>query len=299
MKEFLKHILFFVLTLIILLEVCIRLFSLTNDVPMRKTNSWGLQIFKENQSGFSHGFSWNVNKDGFLGHNDKNGENQLLLIGDSFIENIMNPFSCRQSTLFSKSGYSVFEVGRSGITFIESLEFLKYYDSTVNPKKTIIFLDNSDFRESIVEIKKLNDRGQISLIDKKLFSGEIKGKNIKKILYNFKTLYYLYTTFLKSRNNKSQSKTNNENSKSILETKSDVELKIKELIIYGSEKYNLEKTLFVFRGENNFIDVFHELKLNYIELNIFDEQYLIPNDGHWNCRGHQIAFEKILKYLNQ
>ena len=71
MKEFFKHFLFFVTTLIILLEGCIRLFSLTNDVPMRKTNSRGLQIFKENQSGISHGFSWSVNKDGFLGHNEK------------------------------------------------------------------------------------------------------------------------------------------------------------------------------------------------------------------------------------
>lgn len=291
MKEFFKHILFFVITLIILLEGCIRLFSLTNDVPMRKTNSRELQIFKENQSGFSHGFSWSVNKDGFLGHNEKNGENQLLIIGDSFIENIMNPFSCRQSSLFSKTGYSVFEVGRSGITFIESLEFLKYYNPIVNPKNTVIFLDNSDFKESIVEIKKLNDRGQISLIDKKFFPGEIKGKNIKKILYNFKSLYYLYTTYLKSRNNTYQPKTKNE---SFL-FKSHVE----ELIVYGSEKYNLENTLFVFRKENNFKDVFDELNLNYMELNIFDEQYLIPNDGHWNCKGHQIAFDKILKYFNQ
>jgi len=273
------------------LEGCIRLFSLTNDVPMRKTNSRGLQIFKENQSGISHGFSWSVNKDGFLGHNEKNGEYQLLIIGDSFIENIMNPFSCRQSTLFSESGYSVFEVGRSGITFIESLEFLKYYNPKVNPKNTIIYLDNSDFKESIVEIKKLNDRGQISLIDKKLFPGEIKGKNIKKILYNFKTLYYLYEKYLKSRNNTYQPKTKNES----FSFKGQIE----ELIVYGSKKYNLENTLFVFRKENNFKDVFHELNLNYIELNIFDEQYLIPNDGHWNCKGHQIAFDKILKYFNQ
>ena len=166
MKEFFKQILFYVITLIILLEGSIRLFSLTNDVPMRKMNSRGLQIFRENQSGFSHGFSWSVNKDGFLGHNDKNGDNQLLIIGDSFIENIMNPFSCRQSSLFSESGYSVFEVGRSGITFIEALEFLKYFDPIVNPKNIVIFLDNSDFKESIVGIKKLNDRGQISLIEK-------------------------------------------------------------------------------------------------------------------------------------
>jgi len=291
MKEFFKQILFYVITLIILLEGSIRLFSLTNDVPMRKMNSRGLQIFRENQSGFSHGFSWSVNKDGFLGHNDKNGDNQLLIIGDSFIENIMNPFSCRQSSLFSESGYSVFEVGRSGITFIEALEFLKYFDPIVNPKNIVIFLDNSDFKESIVGIKKLNDRGQISLIEKKFFPGKIKGKNIKKILYNFKTLYYSYTKYLRSRNNKSQPKRNNDD----FSFKRDVE----ELILYGSEKYQLKNTLFVFREENNFKDVFRELNLNYIDLNIFDEQYLIPNDSHWNCKGHQIAFDQILKYFNQ
>ena len=125
----------------------------------------------------------------------------------------------------------------------------------------------------------------------KFFPGEIKGKNIKKVLYNFKALYSLYTTYLKSRNKTYQHKTKNEN----ISFKSHVE----ELIVYGSENYNLENTLFVFRAENNFKNVFHDLNLNYVELNIFDEQYLIPNDGHWNCKGHQIAFNKILKYFNQ
>ena len=110
-------------------------------------------------------------------------------------------------------------------------------------------------------------------------------------MYNFKTLYYSYTKYLRSRNNKSQPKRNNDD----FSFKRDVE----ELILYGSEKYQLKNTLFVFREENNFKDVFRELNLNYIDLNIFDEQYLIPNDSHWNCKGHQIAFDQILKYFNQ
>ena len=59
-----------------------------------------MQVFKKNQEGISHGEKWKVNSSGFLGHDDINGENQLLIIGDSVIENIMNPFQCRQSSIF-------------------------------------------------------------------------------------------------------------------------------------------------------------------------------------------------------
>ena len=291
MNRFLKTIVYYLITLTVFLEVIIRIFSLTDDVPMRKINDGGLQVFIENQNGFSHGFPWRVNEDGFLGHNNKKGKNQLLIIGDSFVENIMNPFYCRQSNLFTEVGYSVFEVGRSGITFIESLEFLKFYSSEVEPKMGLIFLDNSDFKESIVEIEKKSDRCQISMIENKILAGQIKGQKLKKFLYNFKTLYYLYKKFLRSR--KQYSATNNTNE--IPSHKKYVE----SLITFAYENYNLSKTLFVFRNKNEYNDLFIQLQMNFIELKISEEKYIIENDGHWNCDGHKEAFNQILKYLNR
>jgi len=290
MKKFLFELISFSAITLILLEVLIRLLMLTNDVPQRDIDKFGLQVFQKNQKGFSHGEKWNVNNNGFLGHNEINGANQLLIIGDSFVENIMNPFECRQSNLFKKSNFNVFEIGRSGITFIEALEFYSKYKPYVNPKKTIIIIDNSDFEESIQEIKKLNDRTQISLNDNKIVFGKIKAKYLKKILYNYKTLYYSYLRFLKSKENK-----NIINVKDIRNTN---ELIIK-LIVYSVRNYDLNSCLFAFRGQNNFNELFNKLNLEFIELNLNGPQFMYSKkDSHWNCKGHKKASELILSKLN-
>ena len=108
MKKFLKKITFHTIISLIIIEVAVRVFSLTNDVPHRKKDKFNLQVFIENQKGISNGHNWKTNEYGFLGHSDLNGGNQLLVIGDSFIENIMNPFNCRQSQLFRNKGFKVF-----------------------------------------------------------------------------------------------------------------------------------------------------------------------------------------------
>lgn len=293
MRRFLFLIIKYFIALLLFLEITIRIFSFTNDVPMRKINEFGLQVFHENQSGFFEGFIWEVNPDGFLGHNDKNGENQIMILGDSFVENIMNPFSCRQSSLFRDKGYQVFEVGRSGMTFIELLEFFKYLKPLVNPSKSVFIIDNIDFNESIVEIKKFNDRCQISTLDNEIYKGEIKYKNLKKILYNFKTLYYLYDKFRRSKKSEIKKQITNKEA----ETRRNYIVKLLE---FANENYDLNNSLFVFRNKNDFSKSFRELNLEYIELNINNQEDLtFENDNHWNCNGHLEAFKKISHHLNK
>ena len=294
MKRFIIKIIKYSIVVLIILEIVIRFFTLTNDVPQRDLDENGLQVFKKNQEGQSHGHNWKVNSSGFLGHNKVKGENQVLIIGDSFVENIMNPFECRQSSFFKKAGYDVFEIGRSGITFIESLEFYSKYKSEVNPKISIFIIDNSDFEESIQEINKLNDRVQISLKTSKLSLGKIKAKYLKKILYNYKTLYYLYLKYLKSQKSNITSQ-----SKEVNQSNEEISLFINKLIRISNQNYDLKDCLFVFRGENDFKELFNQLNLNFIELNLKGVEYMYSeNDSHWSCKGHQIASEKILKYIN-
>lgn len=293
MKRFVLLIIRYSIVLIVLLEIAIRTFSFTNDIPMRKINEYGLQVFKEGQSGLFRGFNWKVNTDGFLGHNDKNGEYQILILGDSFVENIMNPSSCRQSSLFKDKGYQVFEAGRSGMTFIELLEFYKHLKPVVTPLKSVFIIDNVDFYESIIEIKKFNDRCQISILDKKIHKGEIKYKYLKKILYNFKTLYYLYDKFRRSVNTEIKEQ-------NIDKEKNASQNLIIELIQFAKENYDLDGTLFVFRDKNKFSQSFHENDLEYIELRISNQEGLtFKNDNHWNCNGHLNAFNQIYNHLNK
>ena len=294
MKKFLKKITFHTIISLIIIEVAVRVFSLTNDVPHRKKDKFNLQVFIENQKGISNGHNWKTNEYGFLGHSDLNGENQLLVIGDSFIENIMNPFNCRQSQLFRNKGFKVFEIGRSGITFIEGLEFYKSYKPIVKPRKTFFFINNSDFIESIKEINSYKDRCQIELKTKKIFKGEIRYKNLKKILYNYKTLYYLYIKFLKSTNKLRQNFNNNIQSTDTQINKN----MVGKLIKFSTQNYNLDEIVFVFRKSNFFKKEFKENNLEFLELEIHGDKFIFNNDSHWNCIGHQYANEKIIKYLN-
>jgi len=294
MKKFLKKFTVHTFISLIIIELVVRVFSLTNDVPHRKKDKFNLQVFIENQKGISNGHKWKTNEYGFLGHSDLNGENQLLVIGDSFIENIMNPFNCRQSQLFRNKGFKVFEIGRSGITFIEGLEFYKSYKPIVKPRKTFFFINNSDFIESIKEINSYKDRCQIELKTKKIFKGEIRYKNLKKILYNYKTLYYLYIKFLKSTNKLRQNFNNNIQSTDTQINKN----MVGKLIKFSTQNYNLDEIVFVFRKSNFFKKEFKENNLEFLELEIHGDKFIFNNDSHWNCIGHQYANEKIIKYLN-
>ncbi|GLU44897.1 hypothetical protein [Allomuricauda sp. NBRC 101325] len=294
MKTFFKTIVVNFIVLLVVLELVIRIFGLTDDVPHRKTDQFGLQVYIEGQTGYSHGNKWKVNKYGFLGDEDINENNQLFVIGDSFIENFMNPNSCRQSQLFKDKGFNVFEVGRSGITFIESLEFLKNYKSIVNPKAVLIYIDNSDLLESIKEIKPYNDRAQFNIAENKLETGEIKGQLIKRILYSYKTLYYLYLKFQKSQAYQiPTSKDQFESNKS-----SNHFEYVQKLIGYCTNRYDLSEVYFVFREKNEFTQLFNENELKFIELDMTDSKYIFTNDSHWNCEGHKEANFRVFNQLS-
>ena len=291
MKKFLINIFKYSFLSLVILEIIIRLMGLTNDVPQRDVDKNGLQVFKKNQEGISHGEKWKVNSSGFLGHDDINGENQLLIIGDSVIENIMNPFRCRQSSIFKNKGYDVFEIGRSGVTFIEALEFYSKYKSIVKPKKTIFFIDKSDFLESIREITVFNDRTQISLENSLIYFGKIKARYLKMILYNYKTLYFVYLGYLKSI----QLKKNKHNTNNHLDNSENLIIK---LIEYSVKNYDLKNCLFVFRGVNDFRNEFLKLNIKFIELNLKGKEFTVSEkDLHWNCKGHKKASELILENL--
>jgi len=70
----------------------------------------------------------------------------------------------------------------------------KHLDS-LNPKLHLIYLSDNDLNESIINIKKINDVTQIDLNNFKIKYGSLKAPFIKKILYNWKFMYYLYGRF--------------------------------------------------------------------------------------------------------
>lgn len=67
-----------------------------------------------------------------------------------------------------------------------------------------------------------------------------------------------------------------------------------ELIRISNHNYDFKDCFFVFRVENDFKELFNQLNLNLKGIKyIYSE-----NDSHWSCKGHQIASEKILEYID-
>ena len=137
------------------------------------------------------------------------------------IENIMNQNTCHLDNLLNKNfsnKIDFFEIGRSGITLIESLEFNRKFTNQFDPSYSIIFVNENDIEESISNINRYNDRLQINLKTSSFELVKIKYENLKRILYNIKSLYYLYMKgffsrgefFKKPINIKSKNKLNND-----------------------------------------------------------------------------------------
>ena len=78
------------------------------------------------------------------------------------------------------------------MTLIESLEFNKKFKNLLNPVLSIIYVNQNDIEESISNMDRHKDRLQTNLKTSKIESVEIKYEKLKYVLYNLKSLYYLY-----------------------------------------------------------------------------------------------------------
>src|SRR5690606_11881308 len=118
-------------------------------------------------------------------------------VGDSYIENIMNPMACNQGTFLNSyfKNIGFFEAGRSGVTFIEAMEITNLLDSTIHPDLHLVYVSSDDFHESIANEHRYADRMQIDVASGVIMNGALKAPGAKKILYNWKLLYYLYLRF--------------------------------------------------------------------------------------------------------
>ena len=291
MKKFLNKILIFLVVNIILFELTVRLFNLTNDIPQRNLIDDRFQIYKKNQKGVFKNAKWEVNDFGFLGLSDIDYEgNQVLLIGDSYLENMMNNINCNVGNhmkLIDKK-LKVFEIARSGMTLIEYFEFYKKFKQTINPTNTVFIVNSNDIYESISNINRYPDRIQVNLNENKISKVDLKYPNLKKILYNIKGLYYLYYNQFLNFNFP-----NLKSSKKIINTATNKEL-IRKLINYIRDNYSTEEISFLCYNMKNYeINSLKMLSENIYHIEEFSKNELIEDDRHWNFLGNQKVAEII------
>ncbi|MEO9891004.1 hypothetical protein [Aurantibacter sp.] len=293
MTKFIKKILFFISIGILIGELITRIFVLTSDIPERYIDQNGIQKYIPNQNGQWIGgeHSWQINKTGWPGPLPKEYKNLITIVGDSYIENFMNPDSCHQGVLLKDKlpEYNFFEASRSGVSLIEAMEITRELDS-LNPIQQLIYLGESDFKQSILQIKKHSDITQLDIKKEKVIKGLIKGSFLKKILYNFKFAYYLF--------NKISAK--NTHSKAIAIPKKDIpknDIKLyHKLLDYIKRNYNTTKVIYIIKPKTPkyITSLLQQLNYNYLVLDSSnDSSWSFDFDAHWTCYGHEKVAQQI------
>ncbi|GGC02525.1 hypothetical protein [Dyadobacter sediminis] len=300
MKIFLAKILFIVLVGCILGEIIARVWHLNSDIPQRYLDSHGIQKYVPEQTGYWKGGShqWHINKLGWAGKFVDSNDSLVTIIGDSFIENFMNPENCHQDALLKNHFPQVkfLEAGRSGVSFIEALEIADELDS-LHVKLHLIYVNNEDFTESISNLNRHSDIMQVDLEQGKMVPAVMKMPGLKKILYSCKFAYYLYNRFGSSkilvpgRSDKNKIPT----------TKSDQkERYTSQLLAYVKEHYQLSNKVIIFHPSVSkalkaqvFKTGFKTIALNSDK----DKEWTFVYDHHWNCYGHSQAAAQVAKHL--
>lgn len=302
MKKFLIRLFVFTFVIGVAGELIIRVYKLVPDIPRLYVDKTGIQRYVPGQTGYytKAKTKWVVNKYGWLGTADTSKDTVVSIIGDSYIENIMNPVSCNQGNLlkFQIKNYSFFEAGRSGVTFIEAMQISKLLDSTIQPKMHLIYLNTGDFPESSSLDQRYTDRVQIDLSTNTILNGNSKSPGLKMILYNIKLLYFLYLRFspFDDAKNKEDHK---EITERIVEVKPEFDGRdVNKLFAYCIENYDMEKVIFVFHPgtEKTIIKLANQYHIKNIVLNADKDKRswaLNANDKHWSCYGHTQVAKQI------
>lgn len=304
MIKFLKNVVLLLLITIIIGEVLVRITHAVTDIPQRTIDDFGIQKYYPNQDGYWKGgdHHWVVNELGWPGELPTSYDNLITVIGDSYIENLMNPNECHQSVFLKENmnNYNFMEAARSGVSLIEAMEISKETD-TLNPVHTLIYVNNNDFLESISEVKPLSDITQLKLNDNAIVYGKMKAPGAKKVLYSWKLLYYFYNRFPLSGNTKKESK---EESKTTplnnIDSKNEHSDKILKLINYINANYTIKNKTLVFHpnSDESIIEMCKNAGFNIIVLDSSnDKDWTFGYDTHWTCYGHKRTAQQVAKSL--
>lgn len=302
MGQFLKKCALFLIIGVFIAEIITRMFFITSDIPSRFIDEKGIQKYIPNQTGKWKGgnHGWSINEQGWPGDLPESYNNLITIIGDSFIENFLNPEECHQAVFLKKlvPELNFMEASRSGVSFIEAMEITKELDS-LSPQLQLIYIHDSDLEESILQIKKHSDITQLDLTEKQIINGELKSQGIKKILYNWKFLYYLYNRFPPNppKVNKTQS---SETPTTTIDKEKKIWESINLLLEYTASNYNIQNKVLIFRPESNIelINLAKKIGFKTLHLQINEnESWSFDYDNHWTCDGHQNAAEQVGEFL--
>ena len=302
MKSFFRNGLLFIIFFLVFAEVFSRIFQISTDAPKTFKNKRGNIKFYPDQEGYWDGGShkWYINSLGFLGKNLPNSfDNLVKIIGDSYIENFMNPDSCRQKKFLSKlkPEFNFMEVAMSGYNLLGYFEAAYEVDSLPS-KYTLMYVNTKDFLQSIQEISK-NNSNQLSIETGITTYPKYRGSKLKDLLYNFKFPYYLYRKNLHLFQDKNK-KTKIDILKQVELSKENLIL-ISKLLAFIKNSYKTNNVVFVLHPnvEDEIYEVSLESGIKTFRLEVpVNKDYKTKNHGHWNCYGHKEIARQVSSFLD-
>lgn len=303
MTKFFRNIVLFLLLSIVVGEIVVRVTHSVSDIPQRRIDKDGIQKYYPNQTGYwlNGTHTWEINSLGWPGELPESYNNLITIIGDSFVENFMNPNECHQSVLLKDrlQNYNFLEAARSGVSFIEAFEISKSLDS-LKPIKNLIYVTDRDFTESVKDIKLLEDITQVDLKEQKVIYGKMKSPGAKKILYSCKLAYYFNNRFPINLNFWKPKKPENVVQKEV-DTSLKNSLEIKLLLSYINKNYNIRDKVLVFHPNSNkeIIELCKAEGFEVIDLDSSkdNKSWTFDFDSHWTCYGHEQVANQVKQGL--
>lgn len=298
MKRFILQTCLFLLAALLVGEIIVRAFSLI-DVPRLYKGTDKLIHFYPNQKGtFKNALRpvWEINEYGYCGKAPESFDNLIVLYGDSFIENLMNPVSCHQNAFLKTSlpKYNYLEAARSSATLLEMLEKARNMD-TLRPILEVLYVKDDDFLQSIDAPGATEEFVRLDLKNHKLLYSVYRESFFKDILHNCKFPYYMYRSLWLSRA-AAHAKQNHEQEKGF------PELEIIQLLEFLKTNYDLQKKIFVFfpNTDKRIVNMCIKAGFNTFMLKgDQDKSWQFENDPHWNCHGHEEAAKQVKVFIEQ
>jgi hypothetical protein len=294
MKRFAGDVFWFLAIAYIIGEITIRCFNLTIDVPKTYFDRNHLIKYIPNQHGNYPGLhhQWVINSYGYFGYEPPSLDSLIVVIGDSFISNEVNPPECHQCQFLSllDPAHNYFPAARSGASFIEMMEISKAADS-LKPLQHLIFVHDDDFFESIVDIERNTSLVQVSVAQGEMYNAEIPWAGVKRAFFNIKFLYYLYKKVQKL-------KVPDSYDEQVRRRRSEPAnwILVDELLAYVTGKYSIKEKILILRPgtSRKMIDLLAKHDFRYFVLDASrDAPWELDADHHWSCYGHERAAHQV------
>lgn len=266
----------------------------------------GIQKYLPGQRGLwsSGSHAWEINDYGWPGPAPSSTDHLVTLIGDSLIENFMNPPSCQQAALLSEKlkHRSFLQVARSGATLIEYMEFAREMEALYSPDIQLVFVKDSDLAESLVSKGRERYVTQVDLKRRAVIPGTLKAPGLKKALYSCKVAYLLYiewSKYLNARSRRSRGMADGEKIQD--DSTSLTREETTQLFAFIKNNYETDRLVFVLPPRTR-SHTRRSLRDGGIEVLQLSDQgkdwaWVKGDDSHWNRVGHEAASDQIVSYL--